>query len=336
MIQAKTPLRVSFIGGGTDYKSYYANAQTPGFVFGMTIDKFVYTSVFFKEFETGSRIKLDYKERELLDSVADVRHPIIREILKIYLEGEFVEVSTHADVPAGTGLGSSSSFCVSLIAAMAHKNGTRLSQNDLASLAVEIEREILQESGGVQDQFFASFGGCLGLEFNQESVLVNNLRDLTPRYQEIKTLLDKCFILVPIGLPRSSQIVAERTKVRSKNQKDKFSNYASEARTIFENFVEAKSSLDRFEILRHAIQLSGKFKFDDIIDSSENLSIIFQELELIGVSAAKLCGAGESGFVLALVEPSRRHEIANKILLKLSKKVLLIQAFSKGCNVIQM
>lgn len=330
LINTKVPLRVSFIGGGTDYESFFSKSKESGFVFGMTIDKFVYTSVFIKDYDYGYRIKLDYKERELLNSIYDIKHPIIREVLNFYSVRDNLEISTHADVPAGTGLGSSSSFCVGLIAAILSRNISQLSSRDLAEVAVNIERKILKESGGVQDQYFAAYGGCLGIEFTTKNTAVINVRDTGYRFEEIKTLLNSCFLLVPIGQPRPSQIVAKRTDGRATTQRRDFQEYALQARIAFQNFMSVTSEGDRLEVLENAINQSSQFKSADLQNSLENIKVKFQELSDLGAIATKLCGAGESGFILALVEPSRRDEIQTKVNIGAIQKAFPINLYDDG------
>lgn len=333
LITSKVPLRVSFIGGGTDYESFFSKSKSPGFVFGMTIDKFVYTSVFIKEYEYGHKIKLDYKERELIDSIRDIKHPIIREVLNLYSKHDRLEISTHADVPAGTGLGSSSSFCVSLIAAIMYKKDLDLSRNELADMAVKIERKILKENGGVQDQYFAAFGGCLGIEFKRENTSIINMKDTSDRFEEIKSLLDNCFLLVPIGQPRPSQIIAMRTEARTATRLSDFEEYAMQARNMFQKFLDATSDGDRLEVLKNAIRLSNQFKSADLKKSSQSLSTRHQQLSDMGAIATKLCGAGESGFILALVEPSRRDEVQTRVNIGATQKAFPLKLHDTGIQV---
>jgi D-glycero-alpha-D-manno-heptose-7-phosphate kinase len=330
-IFSKSPLRVSFIGGGTDYSSYFNFANNPGFVFGMSINRFVYTSVFYSEDNSGERLKLDYREREIVYELAKIRHPIIREVLK-ELSGEtFFELSTHADVPAGTGLGSSSSFCVGLVSAIAKRNKKTLSREEIASIAVRIEREILQESGGLQDQYFASFGGCIGIEFEKNKVKVRSLQTDETKKREIKEFLSNCFLLVPFGQPRASQIVAKRTENRASSQLRIFEEYAMKARHTYQDFQKAESNTDRMEIMEQALVQSSLFKLRDL--SSKDLEFRNCELKKIGVVATKVCGAGESGYILALVMPSKRDEILSKINSRSAQKAFPVKLYDKGCQV---
>jgi D-glycero-alpha-D-manno-heptose-7-phosphate kinase len=332
-IFSKSPLRVSFIGGGTDYCSYFEAAKIPGFVFGMTINRFVYTSVFYNENNLGDRLKLDYREREIVYEQTKIKHPIIREVLRELSGESFLELSTHADVPAGTGLGSSSSFCVGLISALARRNKITLSRDEVASIAVRIEREVLQESGGLQDQYFASFGGCIGIEFEKHKVSVRSLQIDDAKNREIKKFLSKSFLLVPLGQPRASQIIAERTENRALNQLKAFEEYALKAKNAYQDFQEARSNADRIEIMEQTIVQSNQFKLRDIESSSTDLEIRSGELQKLGVVATKICGAGTSGYILALVMPAKRNEILSRINSCSVQKAFPIELYDKGCRV---
>ena len=153
MIGTRTPFRMSFIGGGSDLKEFYS--RTPGCVVSTTINKYMYifTHPFFDK-----RIQLKYSKTELVDKINDIKHPIIRETLKKFnLNG--IDIDSIADIPSGTGLGSSSSYTVGLLHALYTYTEQIVSKERLAQEACEIEIEILKEPIGKQDQYAASYGG---------------------------------------------------------------------------------------------------------------------------------------------------------------------------------
>jgi D-glycero-alpha-D-manno-heptose-7-phosphate kinase len=162
MIIARSPLRITLGGGGTDLPSYYV--QREGFLIAAAIDKYVYVSVM-RPFRPG--IYLKYSALEHVGQVADVRHPIIREVLRLQdLSTPQIEITTLADIPAGTGLGSSGSFTTALLKALyAHERRVIHSQ-ELAELACHIEIDRLGEPIGKQDQFIAAHGGITCLTFH--------------------------------------------------------------------------------------------------------------------------------------------------------------------------
>nr|ABH02998.1 HddA [Spirochaeta aurantia] len=161
MIISQTPLRVSFFGGGTDIAEFYQ--QHGGLVLSSTIDKFVYIIV---KARYDDRIVLNYSEREVVDSVDDIRHNIFRETLRLVGITGGLEITSIADIPSqGSGLGSSSSFTVGLVNALYAFLGDQKGPREIAEIACRIEIEILKEPIGKQDQYAAAFGGFRSYRF---------------------------------------------------------------------------------------------------------------------------------------------------------------------------
>ncbi len=156
MILVRSPLRITLGGGGTDLPSYAR--QFGGFCLTASIDKFIWVAVT-RPFEPG--IYLKYSQLEKVKCVEDVQHPIIREALRLLHPEPQIEITTLADIPAGTGLGSSSSFTTALLAALAMHHHERLTPETLAAMACELEIETLQQGIGTQDQYAAAYGGIL-------------------------------------------------------------------------------------------------------------------------------------------------------------------------------
>jgi D-glycero-alpha-D-manno-heptose-7-phosphate kinase len=164
MIIARSPLRISLGGGGTDLPSYYREHE--GFLISAAIDKYVYVTVM-RPFTEG--IYLKYSQIEHVDQIIDVQHPIIRESLQLMnFRTPQVEITTLADIPSGTGLGSSGSFTTALLKALHTHRKKHLHQNELAELACHIEIERLGEPIGKQDQYIAAIGGITCFTFHKE------------------------------------------------------------------------------------------------------------------------------------------------------------------------
>ena len=162
MIITRTPFRMSFVGGGSDLPSYYLNE--PGRVISTTINKYMYVSVHKKFFKN---IRVNYSQTEEVDNIIKIKHPIIRETLRYMKINDDIEISSLADIPSrGSGLGSSSSYCVGLLNALHLYKKIKISKNDLAEKAFMIESEFCGEPGGKQDQYAASFGGLKEYTFN--------------------------------------------------------------------------------------------------------------------------------------------------------------------------
>ncbi len=169
MIITRTPLRVSFCGGGTDLASYYRCRQ--GAVVSSTINKYVYITINRLSPYFPKPILLRYSRTELVDTVDQVRHPIIREAMKLTGVTSGVEITSMADIPAGTGLGSSSTYTVGLLHALHTFNGKAVSAGRLAEEACEIEIERIGDPIGKQDQYVAAYGGICHIRFNPDDTV---------------------------------------------------------------------------------------------------------------------------------------------------------------------
>ncbi|HVP37006.1 MAG TPA: hypothetical protein VMT04_08435, partial [Terriglobales bacterium] len=162
MIVTRTPVRIPLGGGGTDLPSYYT--QYGGFLISAAIDKYIYITVN-KRFEKS--IRVSYSSTEIADSVEEIKHPIVREALKHLKIDSGIEITSIADVPSNTGLGSSSTFTVGLLNALHTYKNEKLNAKDLAEEACYIEIECLKEPIGKQDQYAAAFGGIICLEIDR-------------------------------------------------------------------------------------------------------------------------------------------------------------------------
>src|SRR5579862_1681999 len=165
MIITRSPLRVTLGGGGTDLPSYYR--RHGGFLIAAAIDKYVYVTAM-RPFTPG--IFLKYSKLEHVDAIDDVQHPIIREVIRMVgFRTPQIEITTLADIPAGTGLGSSGSFTTALVKALYAHRRRLLHPNELAELACELEIDVLREPIGKQDQYISAYGGVTCLTFDPDN-----------------------------------------------------------------------------------------------------------------------------------------------------------------------
>lgn len=211
MIIVRSPLRITLGGGGTDLSSFYTKYE--GFVIAATIDKYVYVTIN-RPFKKGVYIK--YSEIESVEKVEHVKHKIIREALKMQnLNTPQIEITTMADIPAGTGLGSSGSFTTALLKGLyAHRRRT-IHQEELAKLACEIEIEKLGEPIGKQDQYAASHGGLTCFEFHSDHNVTNY--PLNIKIETIHNLEDN-LLLFFTGFSRSASEILQDQQTRSLKQ----------------------------------------------------------------------------------------------------------------------
>jgi len=210
MIIARSPLRVTLGGGGTDLPSYYRHHE--GFLVAGAIDKYVYVTVM-RPFTPG--IYLKYSQLEHMETVGDVKHPIIRESLfSIGFETPQVEISTLADIPAGTGLGSSGSFTTALLKALYTHRKRHILPDELARLACHIEIDRVGESAGKQDPYSAAFGGLTCFTFHKDDAVT--ARPLNVRMETLFDLEDN-LLLFFTGFSRSASALLNDQKIRSEN-----------------------------------------------------------------------------------------------------------------------
>jgi D-glycero-alpha-D-manno-heptose-7-phosphate kinase len=287
MIISRTPLRVSFAGGGSDLRAFYQHE--PGAVTSTAIQKYIYVTVN-KKFDDS--IRVSYSKTEMVDHIDDLKHGLVREAMKLTGIDKGVEITTIADIPSkGTGLGSSSSLTVGLLNALYSYKGTIKSRRTLAKEACKIEIEILGEPIGKQDQFIAAFGGIQHIQFNpDESVYVDPV--ICPI--EVKRKLEQNLMLFYTGITRkSSTILKEQTK-KTKDKMDALHK------------MKVLSEDVRDSINRHDIDNVGKILHQGWLFKRELASGItnpeiddyYQSAIGAGAIGGKILGAGGGGFVL--------------------------------------
>ncbi len=212
MIISRTPVRVSFFGGGTDYREYYERCG--GAVLGTTINKYVYVSLNRLSRFFEYRIRVGYSKSELVNAVEEIVHPSVRECLRYRnIDGE-LDIHIFADLPARTGLGSSSAFTTGFLNALYALEGLRVSKEKLAADCLEVEQELLKENVGSQDQVHAAFGGLNLIEFSARGFRVQPV----VISESNRNLLDAAVMIFFTGQTRLASEIAkeqvQRTKAR--------------------------------------------------------------------------------------------------------------------------
>lgn len=300
MIITKTPLRVSFFGGGTDLPDFYQGYR--GAVIGSAIDKFVYHSVFrfpSKLFDYNTRIS--YSQVECVNSLDEIKHSPYREILRDNgIEGD-IEMHVSSDLPSFSGLGSSSSFTVGLLKALSAFKGNHISQYDLANNAIRIEREVLNEAVGCQDQIFASYGGFNLIEFNPNGNFnVERLAISTNRIQELNDSL----MLFFTGITRRAQNV-EAEKIKNISNLSKSLKLIYSQVEIANSILVGNKSLHNFGLLLDQTWKEKKLLANGV--SNSIIDSIYKRAIESGAVGGKLLGAGGGGFFLFYVEPEKKE-----------------------------
>jgi D-glycero-alpha-D-manno-heptose-7-phosphate kinase len=303
MIITRSPLRITLGGGGTDLPSYYR--QHGGFLIAAAIDKHVYVTVM-RPFVEG--IFLKYSRLEHVDRTEDIQHPIVREAIRMLgFRTPQIEITTLADIPAGTGLGSSGSFTTALLKALYAHRRRLLHPGELAALACEIEIDRLNEPIGKQDQYIAAYGGVTCFAFNADDSV--EARPLDMRMDSLFTLEDN-LLLFFTGFSRSaaSILIDQNTRMQSGDQ-DMAANL---------HYVKALGVQSHAALLKGDTKLFGELMhehWDHKRRRSEGMSNprIDEWYDLgrrNGAIGGKLVGAGGGGFLLFYSEDHRRLRAA--------------------------
>jgi D-glycero-alpha-D-manno-heptose-7-phosphate kinase len=299
VIIAHSPLRITLGGGGTDLPSYYREHE--GFLIAGAIDKYIYVSVM-HPFTPG--IYLKYSELEHVEQVNQVRHKIIREALFMQnLRTPQVEITTLADIPAGTGLGSSGSFTTALIKALYAYRRQLISQKELAELACHIEIDRLGEPIGKQDQYIASYGGLMCFTFHRDdSVSVEPLKLSTQTIFELEDRLLMFFT----GFSRSAGCVLKDQHLRSEQNDEEMIDNLHYVKKLGYKCKEAleNSDLTQFGQLMHEHWEHKKKRSNNM--SNPQINEWYELAMANGAIGGKLVGAGGGGFLMFLSEDNSK------------------------------
>jgi len=290
MIITRTPLRISLGGGGTDLPTYYRESDRGGFLIAAAITKYVYIAVH-RNFDDD--VLLKYSAVERVDSAKNAAHPLLRECLNATGIDSGIEITSMADIPTSTGLGSSGSFTVGVLRALHLYNHEHVSNLDLAREACEIEIERLGEPVGKQDQYIAAVGGVSAFTFNRDESVEVQALDLT---MSTRHDLDENLLLFYTGVRRSaSEVLAEQQAPATRTSLSQNLDQVRDIGYTTRDLLEA-GDLDGFgEILTHQWDLKYQRSpgaVHDQVDEWIKAGIA------AGASGGKLVGAGGGGFLL--------------------------------------
>ena len=299
MIITQTPFRMSFFGGGTDFPDFYR--EHGGAVISTTFDKYCYVKVRHLPRFFDYSTELSYARTERVKRVEDIEHPAIREAMK-HLDMHEIRLTYEADLPARSGLGTSSSFAVGMLNAFYALKGKYADKRKLADDAIFLERVLCNESGGVQDQIAASFGGMNRINFNAEGYTVNPVI-ISP---ERKKLLNRNLMLFFTGFSRFSsdiQVAAEKNLKSKQNQLLEMLSLVDDA----EKILTSKTDLEEFgRLLDYTWQL--KRGITDKV-STDSIDAVYSRALQAGATGGKLLGAGGGGFLLFYVDPDKQENV---------------------------
>jgi D-glycero-alpha-D-manno-heptose-7-phosphate kinase len=299
VIITRSPLRISLGGGGTDLPSYYL--EYGGFVMSAAIDRYVFITLHETFFE---HLIIKYSEMEKVSSIAEVKHPLIREALTLSgIEAVGMEIASMSDIPAGTGLGSSGSFTTSLLFALHQWTKKGISKRDLAELACHIELDILREPIGKQDQYIAAYGGITCFTFNE-----NGRVDVEPLRLSSETFcnLEDNLVLFFTGFSRSASNILRDQDSRSK-QRDQtmIDNLHFVKRLGYDSKAALESGdLRGFAELMHVHWEHKKKRTPGM--SNGKIDEFYEVARENGALGGKLIGAGGGGFLMFYTEDKTR------------------------------
>ena len=298
MIISRTPFRVSLAGGGTDLRAFYA--EEPGAVTSVTINRYMYITVN-RRFDDSLRVS--YSRTEIVDEMEELRHPIVRECLRLTGLTRGLEITSIADIPAGTGVGSSSSFTVGLLHALYAFTGRYASPDRLAREACHIEIDLLGEPIGKQDQYAAAYGGLQHIRFNpDESVFVDPVICPPAALQELEASLMAFYT----GTTRSAASILTRQRQGTPAKRDHL-------RAMRDLAVRTRDALREGDRLHRIGELlhEGWLHKQELAGGITNPAIddCYRRAREAGALGGKILGAGGGGFLLLYAEPAAHPRV---------------------------
>ncbi len=305
MIISRTPFRISFFGGGTDYPVWYE--KRAGAVLATTIDKYCYITCrhlppFFEH-----KHRIVYSQTELVQDIDEIRHPSVRETLRFMGFAGGVEIHHDGDLPARSGMGSSSAFTVGLLHALYALKGIMPTKMQLAKEAIDIEQNTIRENVGSQDQVSAAFGGLNRIDFSREHNI--QVRPITMEPQRLGLLQDHLMLFFTGFSRTASQIAEEQIKETPNRERELNEMYCMVDEAV--GILNGDNDLSDFgELLHESWQL--KRSLTNKI-STPYIDYLYDTATRTGALGGKILGAGGAGFVLFFVRPELRAKVRESL-----------------------
>ena len=305
MIISRTPFRISFVGGGTDLRSFYS--EEPGQVLSTSIDKYIYVVVKRQVGIVEYKYRVNWSKVEFCNDIEDIEHPIVREALKLFKIDFPLEITTFSDIPSNTGLGSSSAFCVGLVHALYALCGKYATKHTLASEAGSIEVDVLLRTMGKQDHFASAYGDLNIFTFNSDETVVTEPVFYT---SEVKSVLERNLMLFFTGLKRdASEVLESQYKVTHAKRAvlAKMRDLVNPLRDV----LSGNQDMHKFGEILHEGWLLKKTITNDI--SNTQIDNYYEKALRAGAIGGKLLGAGGGGFLLLYVEPENQVKVTRAL-----------------------
>lgn len=305
MIISRTPVRLSFFGGGTDYREYFS--RNKGAVLGSTINKYIYISVNELSDFFQYKIRVGYSKAELVERVDDIIHPSVRECLKFKNISGNLDIHIFADLPARTGLGSSSAFTVGLLNALHAMEGKLVAKQKLAEDAIIVEQQMIRENVGCQDQMHCAYGGINIIEFEPSRISVRPVIISEEKRQAFNSAL----MVFYTGQTRyATRILSEQIQNTKNGDKDSYLarmyGMVFEAEQIISDMPTESMLRKLGELLHEGWQL--KKALSSRITNPQ-IDAAYEKAMAAGACGGKLAGAGGGGFLFFIVPPERQRAV---------------------------
>lgn len=305
MIISRTPFRISFFGGGTDYPAWYRNHG--GAVLGTTINKYCYITCrhlppFFEH-----RIRVVYSKFEHCLTVDEISHPVVREVVRYLKIDRGIEIHHDGDLPARSGIGSSSAFTVGLLHALYALKGQMPNKERLARESIHLEQDVLHESVGSQDQVLAAYGGFNHITFAQNGEV--SVRPMTLSSERIHEL-NASLMLFYTGIKRTASNIAD-SYIHTMEKQEKALNAISQMVQEGMSILTGGGDIAAFGQLLHQAWLSKRSLSTSV--SNPHVEEIYAEARAAGAIGGKLIGAGGGGFMLLFARPQDQGRIREKL-----------------------
>lgn len=318
-------MRLSFLGGTSDYPEYFYDSDRPGAVLGTAINQYVYVSILAQPLFEKIKFRFSWRFTESVSDFEEISHPVLRKALEIHDWAVPLNIGTMASLPGRSGMGSSSAFTVALLGSLQKFRGGDTPSKELAHQAIQLERIELGESGGWQDQFHSAIGGFRLYQFAKDKVDYSEQIGTI----EFRNLLSNSLVLVATGGGRDSTIHASRTKsnILSGSQLKSIDKLSDLTREIAADINGSRNPEEAIKILSQGLNEGWHLKKK--ISGHSELEI--DELLEFGLShgalGAKLCGAGGSGFAAFIVPP----EVIEKFIGNFdSKSIVRVELNDRG------
>lgn len=305
MIITRTPFRISFAGGGTDLKAYYA--KEPGKVISTSIDKYIYVVIKRQIGIVEYKYRINWSKVEFKNTIDEIDHPIVREALRMFEINFPIEITTFTDIPGQTGLGSSSAFAVGLVHALHALKGEMVTKGTIAATAAQIEVDILGRSMGKQDHYASAYGNLNMFTFNEDETVTV---DPVLSRPEVKNTIEDNLQLFYLRSKRDASKILE---IQEQNTSKIFQNL-TELKSMVNPIAEIFSSgqdINKFGEILHQGWLV-KRELTDVISSTE-IDLYYKKGIDSGAIGGKILGAGGGGFLLLYVEKKNHRSVIDAL-----------------------